>query len=468
MELGQLREKWKELVLKGHFNEAEVLYWENMHEISEKTLIKKVSEMGMSRYDWLIIPAGLEKRYYILLINALKPKKVYFICTKEFRNYFLDFIIQKASLKREDYEIDDIEYSGMDLAEIYGKIKDRFPLFEGKRVAVDLTRGKRIMSASAGIMASFFGFDIVYIDEEWIDEIKRGLPGTETLVRVRNPYEVFGELENNHATYLFNTYSFNSAAILFRDLCKKVADPRIFEIKALLAEGYDQWDAFNYIAAEKKLEELMGKLRQYGIRFEHAQIANNLAVLKFLANLKPGQKFEENLKNEDFVVHLLIDMYLNALRRKEVNRQEDSITRLYRLLELISQYRLSTHGITTSQPMYSKIAEIEIKYGELTKKLYGTERIVPAEIGIKDGHIILSLLQDELWKGKSFDDLKRFLGSVRIRDNSIIAHGIELIGSKAFVQFEGIARDFLQKICSMTGNSYETLLKNTKFMKLNS
>src|SRR4030042_1793697 len=91
-------------------------------------------------------------------------------------------------------------------------------LFYNKKVILDLTRGKRIMSVGAGIVGAFFGFDLVYVDEEWIDEIKRGKPGTEKLVTVKNPFEVFGDLEGQEARELFNHYDYGAAIYFYKKL----------------------------------------------------------------------------------------------------------------------------------------------------------------------------------------------------------------------------------------------------------
>jgi hypothetical protein len=146
-------------------------------------------------------------------------------------------------------------------------------------------------------------------------------------------------------------------------------------------------------------------------------------------------------------------------------RLEDSITRLYRAIEIISQHRLIRYGIETKKPDYCKIPGIEEKYKELTMKLYDEEKSLPNEIGIKDGHILLFLLEDEIWKSQSIGDLKKFLEPIRLRDNSIIAHGIELIGHKAFENIEKTCKSFIRKLCDLYGKDFETTMKQHKFIK---
>jgi len=177
-------------------------------------------------------------------------------------------------------------------------------------------------------------------------------------------------------------------------------------------------------------------------------------------------KIEDALKEDKLVANLLVDLYVNAKRRKDSGRFEDAISRLYRLLELISQYRLLKYKIATSRPDYKHMPDLEEKYKDVTKKLYGGERYLPAELGIKDGHILLFILEDDIWKTKKFDDLKNFLGPIRLRDDSIIAHGVNVIGEKGLRAVESISKELLNKVFSSLGIDLGKLIEQHNFLKL--
>src|SRR3989344_4560732 len=340
-EFERLRENWLELVKNTKTDEANSLYWEKLFPLIEKQFFENNELKG--EYDWLILPVGLESSYYILLIKAIKPKNVYFLGTGEFKRDFLDKIIEKAGLKASRYIVDTLEYEEMDIADVYEKIRKHLDLFYNKKVILDLTRGKRIMSVGAGIVGAFFGFDLVYVDEEWIDEIKRGLPGTEKLVMVKNPFDVFGDLEGQEAREFFNHYNYGAAIFFYKKLREKVADPRKIEIEELLSEAYLHWNSFNF-----KID---------------SQVHQNLNVLGILTSSDINKP--ENLSDE-FNLHIIVDLYVNALRKAEDGMFEDSISRLYRVLELISQYRLRSYGIETSNPKLEKYSE---DYKKTTKEI---------------------------------------------------------------------------------------------------
>lgn len=446
-----LRESWRGLIKQTKLDEANSLYWEKLFPVIEEKFLE--NNRVKEEYDWLILPSGLESSYYILLIKAIKPKKVYFLGTKEFKESFLDKIIEKTGLKPSEYIIDTLNYDEMDVADVYEKIRKRLDLFYNKKIILDLTRGKRIMSVGAGIVGAFFGFDLVYIDEEWINEVKRGNPGTEKLVTVKNPFEVFGDLEGQEARELFNHYNYGAAIFFYRRLMEKVADPRKIEIEEILSEAYMHWNSFNFKAALYKLELLEKKSKQYNVKL-NSLINENLDVLRIL--------IKED-KDDEFNLHIIVDLYDNALRKAEVGMFEDSVSRLYRVLELVSQYRLKSYGIETSGPDLSKF---EKDYKKISKEIYGFEKNSPFEVGLKDGYILLFILKDYTVEEDSLEDLKNMFGVIRVRDMSIIAHGLELAGEKAFKNMNELARKFIKRICEKQGKNMQDIIKKHTFVKL--
>ncbi len=452
-----LRDKWLSLIKQARIDKANEFYWKDLFPLIEKKFLEenKVEE----QYDWLILPAGLEASYYILLIKSIKPKNVYFLGTREFMNSFLDIIIEKSGLKASQYIINQLEYWEMDVADVYQKIRQHLDMFSNKKVILDLTRGKRIMSVGAGIVGAFFGFDLVYVDEEWLDDVKRGKPGTEKLVKVKNPFEVFGDLEGQEARELFNNYNYGAAIFFYKKLREKVVDPRAMEIEELLSETYLHWNSFNFSAAFAKLSYLIKKSEQYKIKID-SRISDNFSVLSILNSINVERT--EDL-NDDFTIHVIIDLYANALRKAETGMFEDAICRLYRVLELISQARLRSYHIETTD---QDLSRFEQDYKKLTKEIYGFEKLLPLEIGLKDGYVLLFILKDYLLENETLEDLKNMFGVIRTRDTSIIAHGLKLAGEKPFRNMESLAKKYIEKICKKQGQDFQKILRQHTFIKL--
>lgn len=458
---------------KGELEEAEKIYWEKMFRYIEEKFVNKIQDLiekgEIPQYDLLVIPMGLEASYFILLINGLKPKEVYFLCTKEAEEYFLDKVIEKTGLTQARYKKDIVKYAGMDVGEVYGKIRRRLKMFEGKKIAVDLTRGKRIMSAGAAIVGGFFNCDLIYIDESWIDEIKRGKPGSEKLTLVKNPFDIFGDLQQRYAIELFNVHEYAAAHKMFNALRNNVSDPREFEAKSLIAQSYNFWDAFDFKRAFYLLKESFEKIERYGIKdIDRNQIKSNLSALEILQSTHSQIKTIDLLKNEDLVIHLLVDVYSNAHRRMEQKRFEDAVSRFYRAIELVSQHRLAKRGFNSSSPNYALLdAPVQEEYNKITREIYREEKTLPLQTALKTGHSILFVLEDDIWKSKSIQDLKNFIECIRIRDYSIVAHGIHVLNQNSFRKFKEIVRDMILRFCEIYDKNFEKLGQQHTHLKLN-
>jgi CRISPR-associated protein (TIGR02710 family) len=450
-----LREQWLQLVRRSETETAQKMYWEDLFPYVEGSFVCKYAHT--TPYDWLILPCGLESSYYILLIKALKPRNVYFLGTEEFKMHFLDTIIQKTDLKPSQYLIDTLHYDELDITDVYEKVRSRLRLFVDKKVVMDLTRGKRIMSVGAGIVGAFFGFDLVYVDEVWLDDVKRGLPGSEKLVLLHNPFEVFGDLELREARDFLNHHNYGAALALYKRIRQKIVDPRTVEIEELLSEAYLHWNSFNFKAAASKIKLVIEKCDQYHIRQQRA-FSLYARVLDLLSSTDSAVR-----NSDDFQLHVILDLYANALRKAEMGVFEDAISRMYRVLELLSQYRLKSYGIETH---LADLHQYAGQYKALTKEIYGFEKEVPFEIGLKDGYLLLYILKDYLVENHTLKDLKDIFGVVRARDMSIIAHGLQLAGEKVFINLNELARTYIRRVCAHQGKDLAVLFEQHTFVKL--
>ncbi len=441
----------------GKVAEAESFYWKEIYPKAEEKFLaeNKVDTL----YDWLIMPGGFVPAYHIFLIKALKPKNVYFIGTHEFKEKCLDEVIKKTGLQASQYLVDVVAYKEMNLTEVYETIRSRIELFVGKKVVLDFSRGKRVMSVGAGIVGAFFGFDLVYLDKEWDSYFRRGIPGTEKLIMVKNPFEVFGDLELREAREFFDHYNYGAALALYKRIRQKIVDPRHVEVEELLSEAYLHWNSFNFRAAHQKLKQALAKAQQYHLPVS-SELAENLKALQVL-DVDNVNAYRD--KGDIFHVHLIIDLYLNALRKAETGMFEDAISRLYRTIELISQYRLHSYSIQT---VGSDLSRFQGAYQKLTKELYGVEKSLPYEIGLKDGYVFLCLLKDYIVASESLESLKSMFGAIRARDMSIIAHGLNLAGEKVFINIQDIAKKFIQRICLHSQLDFAKIVRQHTFVKL--
>lgn len=463
--------EWLVLKTSGEFAKANEYYEKTLYPIVEQRFLSQAGKAGgVGAYDALLLPLGEKWHHSVLLIKLLRPKRVYFICTKEVEQSTLGKVVEMTGLAQQDYKKDIVEYFGMDLPEVHEKVTAaimRLKQLGAKSFAVDLTRGKRIMTAGLGIAGALNGCDFVYIDEDWNSDINDGMPCTERLTFVKNPYKIFGDVEMKNAKELFNNNGFYQSAQVFVGLSKSVRDPRECIAYQTFAEAYAQWDMFNYRAALVKLRDANTKAGQFCVQLP--PIDKNFAALIELEELQSRkQRFYEIIKNTQSAFRLIADAYANAMRRAENQRFDDAISRLYRLIEIVSQHRLALLGFDCASPDFTVLSldGLQERYQEVTQKIYGTKKELPNAVTLVDGHILLFLLQDETWKSRTTIDLQNLVNEVKARDHSMSAHGVRSVGHEDFLKLKAEAKKFAQILFAQSNEEFDKMLEQHVFPRL--
>jgi CRISPR-associated protein (TIGR02710 family) len=124
-------------------------------------------------------------------------------------------------------------------------------------------------------------------------------------------------------------------------------------------------------------------------------------------------------------LELVEDLLANAARRRQEQRFDAAVARIYRAFEAMSQYRLVSFGIsnTAEVPQAHVPTDLRAKWIREGKCHNGCSRVA-----LQDGFALLAALNDQL--GKAFEasplaDRKR--SPLNLRNNSILAHGTQPI-----------------------------------------
>ena len=129
--------------------------------------------------------------------------------------------------------------------------------------------------------------------------------------------------------------------------------------------------------------------------------------------------------------------------------------------------------IDTGAPDYSSITpELKKKYFDMIDKvckkgeevpvqLAGFE--LPTQISVLNGHVLLFVLDNKLWKGRPVEELRALMEASRLRDNSIIAHGLERLSKKTFENIRKLAESLLKTAC---GESFEGMVRSHSFVRV--
>ena len=185
--------RWLDLSKSGKAKEAKDFYYENLFEtVIERFEKNNQHVISGSSVDVLISILGFSPEPIVLGAKLLKPK--------------IHIIIHDAgvSLNEENNRIVSkylenykfVELNDETFACLYDTLKEQLSITPAQHCAINITGGKKSMSASAGIFARDFFCDLIYVDYNKYDpSTRRPEPGSEFLNLVyslqRNLPELF-------------------------------------------------------------------------------------------------------------------------------------------------------------------------------------------------------------------------------------------------------------------------------------
>ena len=184
--------RWLDLSKSGKAKEAKDFYYENLFETVIASFEKNNQHViSGSSVDVLISILGFSPEPIVLGAKLLKPK--------------IHIIIHDAgvSLNEENNRIVSkylenykfVELNDETFACLYDTLKEQLSITPAQHCAINITGGKKSMSASAGIFARDFFCDLIYVDYNKYDpSTRRPEPGSEFLNLVYSPQRDLPEL----------------------------------------------------------------------------------------------------------------------------------------------------------------------------------------------------------------------------------------------------------------------------------
>jgi len=301
-------------------------------------------------------------------------------------------------------------------------------------VLVDYTGGTKNMSVALALATVTHGFSFSYVGGH--ERTKEGvgivINGREQVYQSLNPWDFLAIEEKKKIALLFNQFQFKAAKDLADDIVTKTTKNRsLFKKVGFLIEGYSKWDLFRHQEAidlfrKAKIEEILeSDDKSFKLFAKETQAKFNFLDAAVDSRKKPSTS-------------LILDMYSNAERRFEEGKIDDAILRIYRLVEMIVQYRLlNAYGIEASDVKQDKIPEILRE--EFVRK-HKSLRDGKIKIPQTDAFHLLEALGDNI--GKVFKTNEaRFLDIQSARNYSYLAHGFDFSKEKTYLSLKNFILD---------------------------
>jgi len=457
MDLEQLSEKWQSLtdeIERGYF------YDESVFPELKRVVVAREVQNNPEPYTHLILPVGLSPEPLILSILILRPDRVHFLYTKDSEKY-LDRIAQETNLRLSQIKTDLIDETNV--PEIYQKVRDVYNEW-GKpaRIAVDISGGKKSMVGGCALAGAMIGATLFYIDSQFLYKYRKPKPGSEKLAILDNPYDVFGDIEFQRVQALYVEMDFVGAGRLLNDLQQKTSAPDYYEARALMCEAYAAWDDWRISEAFGLMQRCVNVIENHRRLKSDTPLNGQLPYLKtqldvlerlnkaMLLDVSDPEQERQLLSSSDLYQPIIGSLRAGALRQEKRGKLDVAALMWYRLIELMSQRRLSGYGLLTSIPNYERTG---IPAEEL-RKLYQAVRAesdkkakpltpleLPKEISLLDGYVLLQALNDAY---RNNIHLGKIRSKIDARNKGIFAHGFKPLGQEDYDSFKSLAVELLE------------------------
>ncbi|MBC7248566.1 MAG: TIGR02710 family CRISPR-associated protein [Actinobacteria bacterium] len=483
-DMASLCEEWESLISSGRRKEAEELYWRELFPLVRKAFRQRCKDFT-GRYDALIMTVGTTPQPLILTLDAVRPRRVFFIYTSDTEAHLAKVIREVDFLRDHEVQYDREKVDPDDPEEIYEKIGRRWQEWsrEGElNCALDNTGGKKSMVSAAAAAANFLGIDLLYVDHrKYLPDFRIPLPGTEYLTHLPNPYITLGDLKIRQCLDLFNAGSFESAEEKLKEAGEEIKGKRALPVVARvnilhdIVRGFSLWDRFHYGLAHKELKKALESARRYELDLDIEGLEKNLVALEALSREGRGGSFFGILsKHPDFGLRLAVDLYCNASRRERAGAPDDAAVRLYRCLELISQLRLAQtpgvngRGFGTERFEWDNVPQaVKARYEQLARAVFGHDYVrTPRDVALMHGHLLLAAFGDPLWRKADEEDLRAFHKTVNKRNDLMLIHGTRRAKPQDVEEFTGWVGMLLDGLARLMGEDLGDLLDQHTFISL--
>jgi CRISPR-associated protein (TIGR02710 family) len=333
--------------------------------------------------------------------------------------------------------VDDVN----DLLHCHGKAEDAVKRviargYEKSEVIVDYTGGTKNMSVALALGAISNGFSFSYVggDERTKEGIGIVSDGHEQIYPSVNPWDFLAVDERKKIALLFNQYQFKAAKNLIDGLLEKSTKSKpLFKKMGFMIDGYYKWDLFRHresldLFKRANIKDLVEDEDTHIRKFAKETDANLIFLENIIEKGKDGKKP---------CLEYTLDIYANSERRFEEGKTDDAILRIYRIVEMAAQIKLSDiYGISTSDVKKDIIPE---PLRENFIKEYKSQRDGRIKISQTASFTLLAELGDKL--GKVFQEKKSgFLDIQSSRNYSYLAHGFEPSKDKTYLSL----KEFIQ------------------------
>lgn len=406
-------------------------------------------------FDTLISLMGFSPETTIIAAAVVRPRRLVIVCGEapdergridSSYNRAADYLIRTGILTHAQIErrvIDPVD--PVDIYDVIRTVLARTPTIDDDRSAlVDVTGGKKVMSATAGQAAWEVRVPLCYVEGRYDPAIRRPRPGTERVIKLLNPSDQERVQMRISALRLYENRNFPEAVAAFETARRSRRENRLDELATVLCRAYARWTDLDLPQLAEAVRVLRGQTDEPRVRdlFREKRVP-----------LPPFRAHFEALARvaaADPLAMIATYQELAALYRSDAFQRYDFACLLvYRGMEAVVEYGLTAAvpGFEMDRPDYARLgdpAALADGYVALSKQLdrgRGVEGALPRKVGFVNGLSLLCVA------GRVTDPAgmrqKDFVGKMaeaaKLRNESVLAHGTRTLGRGEYDEMHAAA-----------------------------
>ncbi|WP_431912757.1 TIGR02710 family CRISPR-associated CARF protein [Micromonospora carbonacea] len=397
------------------------------------TRIRRQRPELTTQVDLLISMSGFSPLTTILAYELIRPAKLLVIYSAQ-ADASVDFIgnhvVGGGRLRHQNFMHRSVQPT--DPQGVYRAVKDVLARSgaPGERklsAIIDITGGKKVMSAAAALAAWQLNLGLCYLDGEYDPEFRRVVPGDERPLLLANPTALFGEQEMAAALDAFKSGAFDSAHSQYKELCEQILEPTRARFMRAVSALYGAWCDLDLSSLPEWIKAV--DAAQQAAERELTQqtsrtVAEQVDFLRTLATDQPDP------------AALLVCFHVLGKHYRRIGRHDFAALLFYRTIEgcLGRRLELAHPGFTCKNPDYRLLGDPVAVAGGYDKALQDTggraSVELPSNISLIQAATLLYSLNDE-FAARAGLNTPAAIANLRelaeIRNNSILAHGYRTV-----------------------------------------
>ncbi len=400
--------------------------------VVEKAMLKEEhQELRQAGCDLLVSTCGFSPETTAIAASVIKPKKLTVIWSENTSSF--NKLLHRYLLNNDVIESMRLDFKVVDptnIDEISRTILAAIITSGGEsRTIVDVTGGKKIMSASAAVAAWINHAQICYIDGEYSSKMRRPNPGSERVLVLDHPAVSRAGLLRKNALKTYQAGRMGIAAEQFRNSrdhndYNQSFDELGFELSSI-----------QVALSDVNVRALEGHVKNVRQLAERPALQHRLKKAKLAKALDLHLQSAQRILEGGDVSQLALFRYLSGLHSQH-GRHDLACLMAHRELEKIIAValgdRAQTRTFSLTEPNYDLFGvpreSLERRYASLISRLLSTDdACLPEQLSLVNGFILLCVVSRPGEVGYDADTIiawaHELCRDAQARNVSILAHG---------------------------------------------